>query len=219
MEIWLTNDLNDKIQLPVNPPSIGYKDGRNFIDLLLASGDEKTVISGRNLRTYTISSFFPKVWAPYCAYSDISDPMTYVNLLKSWMDNKYVILLQATTTLINEKVTIRNFEWNEKGGAVGDIEYTLELKEFQPVTFVDLTNRQSNKEKPAMSETGTKPRPASSKKPPKTYTVKKGDTLWAISRRYLGKGAIWQKIYSANKSIIGSNPNLIKPGQELVIPS
>ena len=51
--------------------------------------------------------------------------------------------------------------------------------------------------------------------PKKTYTVKKGDTLSAIGKKY---GMSWQKIYNANKSVIGGNPNLIKTGQVLTIP-
>lgn len=49
----------------------------------------------------------------------------------------------------------------------------------------------------------------------KTYTVKSGDTLSGIGSRY---GISWQKIYNANKSVIGSNPNRIYPGQTLTIP-
>lgn len=48
----------------------------------------------------------------------------------------------------------------------------------------------------------------------KTYTVKSGDTLSGIASKY---GTSWQKIYNDNKSVIGSNPNLIKPGQVLKI--
>lgn len=49
----------------------------------------------------------------------------------------------------------------------------------------------------------------------RTYTVVPGDNLSAIATRY---GTTWQNIYNANKGIIGSNPNLIHPGQKLVIP-
>ncbi len=48
----------------------------------------------------------------------------------------------------------------------------------------------------------------------KTYTVKSGDTLSGIASKF---GTTWQKLYNDNKTVIGSNPNLIKPGQVLII--
>jgi len=51
----------------------------------------------------------------------------------------------------------------------------------------------------------------------KYHTVKKGDCLWNIAKKYYGKGSDWKKIYNANKDLI-KNPNLIYPNQKLVIP-
>ncbi len=51
-----------------------------------------------------------------------------------------------------------------------------------------------------------------------TYTVIKGDCLWNIAKKFYGSGAQYTKIYNANRSIIGGNPNLIYPGQVLSIP-
>lgn len=53
---------------------------------------------------------------------------------------------------------------------------------------------------------------------PKSYTVVSGDCLWNIAKKYYDDGSQYTKIYEANKGTIGSNPNLIKPGQKLVIP-
>ena len=50
-----------------------------------------------------------------------------------------------------------------------------------------------------------------------TYTVKKGDSLWSISKQQLGSGARWREIYEANKDVI-KNPNRIYVGQVLQIP-
>lgn len=36
----------------------------------------------------------------------------------------------------------------------------------------------------------------------KTYTVKSGDTLWAIAKKYYGSGSKYTSIYNANKSVI-----------------
>jgi LysM repeat protein len=46
------------------------------------------------------------------------------------------------------------------------------------------------------------------------YVVKRGDTLWAISRRYLGSGKRYPALVRANRGRI-SNPDLIFPGQKL----
>ena len=56
-----------------------------------------------------------------------------------------------------------------------------------------------------------------SQTPQQTYTVVSGDSLWAIATKFYGNGTLWPRIYAANKAYI-RNPNLIFPGQKLVIP-
>ena len=46
------------------------------------------------------------------------------------------------------------------------------------------------------------------------YVVQKGDTLWSISKRFLGDGVMWRKIYNYNNL----TSTLIKVGQVLKIP-
>jgi hypothetical protein len=49
----------------------------------------------------------------------------------------------------------------------------------------------------------------------KTWVVEEGDNLWSIAAREYGDPADWRLI--ANENLI-TNPRLLKPGQELVIP-
>mgnify|MGYP006284870867 FL=1 len=49
------------------------------------------------------------------------------------------------------------------------------------------------------------------------YTVRPGDTLWDIARRFNVSGG-WRAIWRANRETIGPNPDLIYPGQRLFIP-
>lgn len=61
-----------------------------------------------------------------------------------------------------------------------------------------------------------KPDPKPEPKPePKTVSVKSGDTLSKIAAAH---GTTWQKLYELNKGVIGGNPNLIRPGQDLKLP-
>jgi nucleoid-associated protein YgaU len=51
---------------------------------------------------------------------------------------------------------------------------------------------------------------------PERYTIKKGDTLWAISVLYLKSPWRWPELWGMNKQAI-ANPHLIYPGQMLVL--
>lgn len=51
---------------------------------------------------------------------------------------------------------------------------------------------------------------------PQRYTVKQGDTLWGISGKYLYSPWQWNRLWGANRQQI-RNPNLIYPGQVLVL--
>ena len=49
------------------------------------------------------------------------------------------------------------------------------------------------------------------------YTVKPGDTLFAIAQQFFGDGNLYPRIFDANPHQL-TNPNLIFPGQVLRIP-
>lgn len=59
-----------------------------------------------------------------------------------------------------------------------------------------------------------KPKPAASRV---IHYVVSGETLSGIASHYGLHN--WQTLYAANRNVIGSNPNMIHPGQRLVIPS
>lgn len=55
--------------------------------------------------------------------------------------------------------------------------------------------------------------------------VHRGDTLWGLVARHLGDRATdqdvaeeWPRWYAANRDVIGADPDLILPGQQLVVP-
>ena len=52
----------------------------------------------------------------------------------------------------------------------------------------------------------------------RTYTVKPGDTLSKIAQQIYGNASEYQKIFDANRDRL-SDPNQIRPGQELKIPA
>jgi nucleoid-associated protein YgaU len=52
---------------------------------------------------------------------------------------------------------------------------------------------------------------------PRTYVVEAGDSLSVIAKKVYGDASRWKEIFEANKATL-KDPNLIRVGQELVIP-
>ena len=70
------------------------------------------------------------------------------------------------------------------------------------------------------------PAPRTSAVPDEVVTVRRGDSLWSLVARHLGPRATdrqiamaWPEWYAANVDVIGPDPDLIRPGQQLRIPT
>ena len=57
-------------------------------------------------------------------------------------------------------------------------------------------------------------------------TVRRGDTLWDLAARGLGPAASdaeiaaeWPRWYAANRDVVGADPDLLLPGQQLLAPA
>lgn len=54
-----------------------------------------------------------------------------------------------------------------------------------------------------------------------TYVVRPGDSLWSIARTHPAGDSIderWRAIWTANRDVVGADPDLIHPGQALRLP-
>ena len=69
----------------------------------------------------------------------------------------------------------------------------------------------------APASTGGATVPVPTPHPSAQYTVQPGDSLWSIAANHLGGGYNWTELYNWNRSVVGSNPNLIYPGEKLAL--
>lgn len=208
MEFWIQKDNDSKIQLPVKPSeftvTVAHK---NTVVNVIQLGDIN-LLGKTGLREISLSSFFPAKDYNFSNNSGRKEPLTYVEKIDAWRlagDPIRVII----TGILNMECSIESFSYGERD-ATGDIYYTLALKEYKKIKTKKATNSSGGDS----STRTTQPATVNSGK---TYTVKKGDCLWAIAKRFYGNGREYTKIYEANKDKI-KNPNLIYVGQVLTIP-
>lgn len=115
----------------------------------------------------------------------------------------------------NMKVTIEDYTISEEAKEGFDVKVKIKLKQYRD--YATKTMQITIKQYKPIAVQTTVPRPATTAPAVRTYTVKKGDCLWKIAKKYYGNGNQYMKIYNANKDKI-KKPRLIYPGQVFVIP-
>ncbi len=140
----------------------------------------------------------------------------FISLFTEWRNKLVPITFIASNGItedINTPVLIEELIITEKAGEEGDkyVQFTLlEYKDFGKV-LAPTVDKKSGKIVKAKSAS-TNPKNSG------TYTVQAGDSLWSIAKKYYGDGSKCNIIFNANKDKI-KNPNLIKVGQNLKIPT
>lgn len=223
---YLKYTSKNKVMLPVSPEELKVTSpfGVNRIDV--AHRGEITQIGFRQLREFEFSSFFPKNFASYCVTTSktLKSPESYRKTIEGYRSKRQPIWLIVTDLKISVKVVIERFDYEFKGGEVGDMYYTIKLVEYKepPSTKVKKKKKKPAAKKKKKKTAGKKgKRPSSSNKfsvkKGQTHKVVSGENLSKISQRYYGTQTKWRYIYDLNRKIIGANPNKIYPGQKLVI--
>ena len=215
LQIWLKGG-GSRIRIPVVPAEYTVTSEQDNTSVTVCNLGEVTLRGKRKLQQISFSSFFPRQYdSGYCDVRSKS-PITMVKKVEKMKRAGSVKLI--ITGVLSMKVTIESFEWGENDGT-GDISYTLSMKEYRTVSIPAsvLVKEQPAQPAAAGSDGGTSGRDQPETTGTQSYTVKSGDSLSAIARKLTGSTK-WQTIYEQNKAVIGSNPNMIKPGQVLTIP-
>ncbi len=202
MEFWLSYNNNaERLQLPVNPGEFAISKGNQNQTVNINDVGEINLIGKPGLSTISLASFFPAYNYAFCQYQGFPSPYDCVSMIDSWRLSGKPIRLLVADTDINMAMTIETFEYGQKAGSA-DVYYTLSLKEY---LFLNIGSPTAG--------TGAAARPIE-KETAKEYIVKPGDTLWMIAKKLTGNGADYAAIAQTNGI---KNPNLIYPGQKLVI--
>ncbi|HBH0612711.1 TPA: LysM peptidoglycan-binding domain-containing protein [Clostridioides difficile] len=220
IDIYLKNE-KEKIDFhfPVTPfDSLSIKKEKRFetVDIVnLGEFDIKK--EGEKIREISFKTFLPFQYdASYCRYSELKNPIEVVAMLEKWVDQAEPLRLIITGFGYNGLVIISNFSNTQTAGREEDRDIEITFRTYRELKIETL-----KKETKSNTKTDLKDNRPNNKTTPKIYTVKASDTLYKIAKNLLGKGSRWTEIYNIpeNKKVIGKNPNVIKKGQKLVIPS
>lgn len=216
-QIWIEYGKKRE-QLPVNPEKISFKISGNNKSVNIVDLGEAIIPQAPKAEEISFSSFFPGKECQGMQYAPTSRVMAkyFVTMFIQLMQEKTVIRLVITGCGFVLPCVVDSFDFYEKGGDVGTFYYTVKFKEYRTVKMFKID---TSKGKASVAK--KTPSRANTKQVPQTYTVKAGDCLYNIAKKYYGDGSKYTIIRDANKDVIskhGSNPNMIWVGDILTIP-
>lgn len=212
----------DGVQLPVAPSKLQTQIKNNNKTINLINEGDVNILKEPGLTEISFEALIPQVSYPFATSKKAS---TYLNKFESLKTSKepfQFIVVRATPSgkvlfNTNIKVSLEDYSIVEDASEGFDLKVTVKLKQYKEygTKTVKVTIKQQKK----VVTPAPAPRPAETAPKPQnqTYTVKSGDCLWNIAKKYYGNGSKYTVIYNANRDKI-SNPNLIYVGQVLTIP-
>lgn len=214
------------VLMPITPSKVKVKINNQNETLTLISGEEINILKAAGLTDVSFDLLLPQV--PYPFTNGGAQPADYyLSLFKRLKTAKEPF----QWTLNREKpngsrlfytnltVGMEDYQITDDAEEGFDITVTVSLKQYRHYGTKTVTIQPAPT--PATKPTATvePPKRETSQAPKQsTYTVKSGDCLWNIAKKYLGDGSRYNEIYNLNKDKI-KNPNLIYAGQVLTLPS
>lgn len=211
-------DYNNKTyRLPTNPEELEETSVLAIEKYEILKLGQIAVPTYMQLREFSFECEFPANPHHYVETSGgFKNSDYYISLFRNWREKKVPVRFIASNGIgndINTLVLIEELAIRERAGEEGDKYIAFKLLEYKEFGKKTVKVNTTTKKATAKPVTAPKTNPRNKG----TYIVQSGDTLWGIAKKYYGNGAEYPKIYNANRDKI-KNPNLIYPGQKLVIP-
>lgn len=214
------------ILFPVAPAKLKMKINGKNKTLDLISGQEINVLNPAGLTEIDFELLLPAVRYPFADYEDgFEMPDHYLEKLEQMKLGKRPVRLIVIRESpagdsffdTNMAVSLEDYSIAEDAKEGMDIRVSVSLKQYVHYGVQQVTV-QVKEEDPGVAEVAVEKERETANAPGlSSYTVRAGDCLWNIAKRYLGNGSRWPEIYELNRDKV-SNPNVIRVGQVLVMP-
>lgn len=216
----------DGVLMPITPSKVKVKINNQNETLTLISGEEINILKAAGLTDVSFDLLLPQVSYPFT--NGGAQPADYYlslfERLKTAKEPFQWILNREKPNgsrlfYTNLTVGMEDYQITDDAEEGFDITVTVSLKQYRHYGTKTVTIQPAPTPATKPTATAEPPKRETSQAPKQsTYTVKSGDCLWNIAKKYLGDGSRYNEIYNLNKDKI-KNPNLIYAGQVLTLPS
>jgi hypothetical protein len=209
--------------LPVPPESVQTKISNQNSTITLIDGTEYNFLKTPGLTEISFDFLLPAFKYPFAVYENgFKDQKYFLDEIKRLKVDKKPFKFLVSRELPNGKglydtefeyVSLEDYTIKESADNGFDLTISINLKQYieHRTETLDISSDGTATVENKRDESSSAPSAQN-----QSYTIKSGDTLWALAKLYYGDGSKYNLIASANKDI--TNPNLIYPGQVIVIP-
>ena len=211
------NFFIDGAQLPIAPSEMTVSITNKNETVVLIDEGEINILKRPGLTNVEFSVMLPNVKYPFAVYPNgFQQAATFLDKFEKLKANQkpfqlIVNRIKPNGDLLfdtNLTVALEEYQIKESADEGFDVIVDLKFKQYRAYgnKRVDIKTTTSGTTTVSVS----KQRATVGKESPKSYTVKKGDTLWALAKKHLGDGKKYTDLAKLNNI---QNPNLIYPGQ------
>lgn len=218
----------DQCLLPVAPPKLQVKINNANETLTLIDEGEINILKRAGLKDIAFECRIPQEPYPFAVYQAGFQGADYFlgyfeTLKASGKPFQFIICRKRPSGDrlfdTNIRVSMEDYQICEDAKEGFDLIVKINLKEWRAYGTKTVAISPDGESAEVEEQRETDGAPDGTLETAQSYTVKKGDCLWNIAKHFYGSGAKYTRIYDANKTVIGGNPNLIRPGQVLTIPA
>ena len=215
------------VLLPIPPSKLELKISNNNKTYDLINYSQINVLKNPGLSSLEFEVVLPNTQYPFAMYTNnFQNAKYYLGVLENLKVNRsafqFIVVRKFPNGKdifnTNIKVALEEYTITDTTEEGFDTKVKIKLKQYKEYSTKKVQVTIKQYKPPAVTRTITTNNTAAAKPSGQNYTVKRGDCLWNIAKRFYGNGAKYTTIYNANRSKI-RNPNLIYPGQVLWIPS
>lgn len=216
------------VLLPIPPKKLELKISNQNKTYDLMNYSEINVLKNPGLTSIEFEVLLPNVKYPFAMYkNDFQNAKYYLGILENLKVNKsafqFIVIRKFPNGTgifdTNIKVSLEDYTITDSTDEGFDTKVKIKLKQYREYSTKTVQVTIKQYKPPVVTRTVTTNNTAAASKPSgQNYTVRSGDCLWNIAKRFYGNGSQYTKIYNANRDKI-KNPNLIYPNQVLWIPA